>query len=80
MANGAVQAAYQNFWDPARGHPDLQANYIESWVQVARRFAEDPAVLGFDLMNEPGFANGDLNETLTQVPEAAAGTFRRIPT
>jgi len=75
VANGAVQAAYENFWDPSKGHPDLQANYIDSWVHVAERFAHDPTVLGFDLMNEPGFANGDLAETLTQVPEAAAGTF-----
>lgn len=73
----ATQAAYQNFWDPARGHAEaLQASYMGALAHLAERFANHPAVVGYDIMNEPVFANGDLNATLAIVGDAAAGTFR----
>jgi endoglycosylceramidase len=50
-----VQAALDHFWDNSPG-PDgegLQDHYAEAWQFVARRFRDEPAVLGYDLMNEP---------------------------
>lgn len=50
-----VQAALDHFWDNSLG-PDgegLQDHYAEAWQFVARRFRDDPTVLGYDLMNEP---------------------------
>ena len=50
-----VQAALDHFWANSRG-PDgvgLQDHYAEAWQFVARRFRDEPAVLGYDLMNEP---------------------------
>jgi endoglycosylceramidase len=39
------------------------------------RFADHPAVIGYDVMNEPVFANGNLDETLAVAGEAAQGKF-----
>ncbi len=33
--------------------PTLQAHFLEAWRRVAARFANHPAVLGFDPLNEP---------------------------
>jgi endoglycosylceramidase len=50
----AVKRAFDNFWLYDDGeHADLQDHYGDVWVAVAERFADHPAVLGYDLMNEP---------------------------
>jgi endoglycosylceramidase len=50
----AVQRAFDNFWLYTDGeHADLQDHYMDAWAVVAERFADHPAVLGYDLMNEP---------------------------
>ncbi|MFC4910459.1 cellulase family glycosylhydrolase [Actinomadura gamaensis] len=49
----AVLRAYDNFWNNTGKHPELMRHYAAMWKHVAARFAEDPAVLGYDLMNEP---------------------------
>ena len=71
----AAQVAYQNFWDKSRGHPELQEHYWLAWQEVVERVKDHPALLGYDLMNEPVFANGDLTATLKIQPDAAAGRF-----
>jgi endoglycosylceramidase len=51
----AVQTALDHFWANSPG-PDgvgLQDHYAQMWQNVARRFASEPAVVGYDLMNEP---------------------------
>lgn len=63
-ADPAVEAAYANFWDTSRGHPELQEHYRDMWVHVATRFADHPAVIGYDLMNEPTWSLGSLDQTL----------------
>ncbi len=50
----AVQRSFDNFWAYDKGeHADLQDHYAAMWVEVAKRFKDHPAVLGYDLMNEP---------------------------
>jgi endoglycosylceramidase len=51
----AVQTALDHFWtnSPAPDGVGLQDHYARVWRRVAQRFREEPAVLGFDLMNEP---------------------------
>jgi endoglycosylceramidase len=51
----AVSAAFDHFWND----PDLQDAYRATWLRVVNRFKNEPAVLGYDLMNEPfsGTAN-----------------------
>jgi endoglycosylceramidase len=51
----AVQTALDHFWANTPG-PDgigLQDHYAHVWHAVATRFASEPDVLGYDLMNEP---------------------------
>lgn len=51
----AVQSALDNFWAnaPAPDGVGLQDHYARVWRRVAERFKDEPAVVGFDLMNEP---------------------------
>jgi endoglycosylceramidase len=75
-ADPATQAAYQNFWDPAKPHAaELQQHYLAALAHLADRFKDHPAVIAYDVMNEPVFANGDLGATLARVGDAAAGNF-----
>ena len=77
--NAAVQAAYSNFWDPAKGHPELQQHYIATWQHVIQRFHSHPAVIGYDVMNEPVFANGDIAATIDFKDGAVASGDWRNP-
>ena len=47
-----VIRAFDNFWDHD-GHPELQDHYAAMWAHVAARFHDHPAVIGYDIMNEP---------------------------
>jgi endoglycosylceramidase len=46
----AVGAAFQNFWDDTQG---IQGELVATWARLAKAFAAEPAVAGYDLMNEP---------------------------
>ena len=53
--NAALQKAFQSFWDDAKG-PDgagLQEDYAKMFSAVAKQFAGQPYLLGYDLFNEP---------------------------
>ena len=59
--NPAESASFYNFWQdsPVAGPqgrapgPGLQDHYIGALAALARQFARTPAVLGYELMNEP---------------------------
>ncbi len=57
----AVHRAFDHFWanTPVYG-TGLQDHFAELWQMLARRYADCPAFLGFDLLNEPfpGAAGG----------------------
>jgi endoglycosylceramidase len=46
----AVQRAYGAFWLDREG---IQDELVKAWGRLARSFADDPAVAGYDLLNEP---------------------------
>lgn len=48
-----VIRAFDHFWNTTGDHPELLDHYAKAWQQVAARFKDDPAVIGYDLMNEP---------------------------
>jgi endoglycosylceramidase len=51
-ADAALGAAATNFWaNDVSGN--LQGEFIRVWQAVATQFRNDPAVLGYDLLNEP---------------------------
>lgn len=45
-----VRRAFDSFYANVNGVRD---HYVSMWVHVAKRFADHPAVIGYDLMNEP---------------------------
>jgi endoglycosylceramidase len=54
-ASEAVQTSLDHFWanSPAPDGKPLQDHYAAAWRAIAERFRDEPAVLGYDLMNEP---------------------------
>jgi endoglycosylceramidase len=53
----AVAEAFSNFYLDRAG---IQGNLVRTWARLARAFAADPAIAGYDLLNEPnpGFLVG----------------------
>ncbi len=50
----AVHKAFDNFWDNKPvGDKGLQDYYAQMWQFVVKELGSHPAVIGFDLMNEP---------------------------
>ncbi len=51
----AVQKAFDNFWanTPVSDGIGVQDHYARMWQHVARRFAHNKGVIGYDIMNEP---------------------------
>ncbi|WJJ14566.1 cellulase family glycosylhydrolase (plasmid) [Prescottella equi] len=48
-----VMRAFDNFWNTTGKHPELVEHYAQAWRAVADRFADNDAVVAYDLMNEP---------------------------
>ncbi|HVM95690.1 MAG TPA: cellulase family glycosylhydrolase [Candidatus Acidoferrales bacterium] len=48
----AVVAAFSNFYSD---HDGIQTSLINAWAALAGEFAREPAVAGYDLLNEPHF-------------------------
>lgn len=55
LISPAVQKAFDHFWNntPASDGKGLQDHYADLWKLIAERYANEPAVIGFDIMNEP---------------------------
>lgn len=55
----AVVAAFRAFWNDAPGPEGVgvRTRYVRMLGHLAARFAGDPAVVGFDIMNEPNAFN-----------------------
>ncbi|MGH7899843.1 MAG: glycoside hydrolase family 5 protein, partial [Candidatus Binatia bacterium] len=46
----AVAQAFESFWIDRDG---IQSELVRVWAALAREFADDPTVAGYDLLNEP---------------------------
>lgn len=70
-----VVHAFDEFWGTRGDHPEYQQQYVAAWTHVARYFAKNPAVIGYDLMNEPwgGSVQGPAFET-----GPLASLYRRV--
>ncbi|MFE3102925.1 glycoside hydrolase family 5 protein [Nocardia tengchongensis] len=49
-ASPAVATAFQHFYDNTNG---IQDHLVATWARLAAEFKDEPAVAGYDLMNEP---------------------------
>lgn len=76
----AVQTALDHFWanSPAPDRVGLQDHYAQVWRRVAKRFKDEPAVLGFDLMNEP-FPGRDAGRVQLALMTRLAETLAKRP-
>ncbi|MDR2998395.1 MAG: cellulase family glycosylhydrolase [Microbacterium sp.] len=63
----AGDRAFEHFWFDTDG---VQSALVRTWGELAGVFADEPAVAGFDLLNEPGFG-----ETAPATPSAELGRF-----
>ncbi len=94
--NAAMSAAFTSFWrnaaaPVARGAAPgtgLQDHYIGAMAALARRFIDEPAVSGFEIMNEPpsgtfaapgGFEQGVLFPFYRRVIDAITGLADGAP-
>ena len=55
MMSEAVQTAFDSFWEnkPASDGIGIQDHYAQLWKYIAKRYANNPTVIGYDIMNEP---------------------------
>ena len=87
LTSGAVHEALDAFWSNAEGPTGigLQDSFAAMWGHVAARFAGHPALIGYDILNEPtpGSASGEIFGALIgafgtatgQDPETIAAEF-----
>lgn len=61
-------------WGDA-GHQQLT---VDLWREVARRFAVDPTVLGYDLLNEPVLPSGVSSAALRSLYQRIASAIREV--
>ena len=60
LISPAVQTSWDNFWNNTAVSDGIgvQDHYANAWKQVAKRYVNNPTVIGFDILNEP-FAGSD---------------------
>lgn len=77
-----VIRAFDNFWNTTGEHPELQQHYAHAWQKVASRFADEDAVVAYDLMNEPygGTLQGARFEAgpLTELYQSTVNAIREV--
>jgi len=76
LISPAVQLAFDNFWNntPAHDGVGIQDHYAQLWRTIAKRYANEPAVIGYDLMNEP-FIGSEARVFFPAMVEAYMGIF-----
>ena len=55
LISPAVQTAFDNFWKntPASDGIGIQDHYANLWKHIAKRYASNTTIIGYDIMNEP---------------------------
>lgn len=80
--DAGVVRAFDNFWNTTGEHPELIEHYIRAWQAVAERFADNEAVVAYDLMNEPygGTVQGPRFESgpLTDLYQRTTDAIREV--
>ncbi len=60
LLSGAVQKAFDNFWDNKKAVDGIgiQDHYIRMWSHIAARYKDNENIIGYDIMNEPFIGSG----------------------
>jgi endoglycosylceramidase len=75
----AVTAAFDNFWSHAAAHAELQDRYVAMLGHVAKQLGDHPAIVGWDVMNEPYPGTVfDVSETLFLIDQDDTGTLAKF--
>ena len=66
LMSEAVQTSFDNFWlnKPASDGIGLQDHYASLWQHIARRYADNKTVIGYDIMNEPFPGSSGIQSTM----------------
>ncbi len=67
-----VRGCFDAFWSS----DELRVAYAEAWRRVAVRFADEPAVIGYDIMNEPW--HGNAPNALQWETETLTGFYQQV--
>ncbi len=61
----AIHSAFDNFWanKPVSDGLGVQDHFAKAWQHIAKRYADEPTVVGYDLFNEP-FPGSNIQETI----------------
>ncbi|NQU55223.1 MAG: cellulase family glycosylhydrolase [Bacteroidetes bacterium] len=73
MISPAVQTAFDNFWKNTAVSDGIgiQDHYANLWKHIAKRYANNTTVIGYDIMNEP-FLGSAANEIMPRMLGAYA--------
>lgn len=79
----SVALAFQNLWNdrPAPDGVGIQTHLVGVWRELAARFAGDPAVMGYDLLNEPNpgaLVTGTESETIIPFYRRTIAAIREV--
>ncbi|RXJ44651.1 cellulase family glycosylhydrolase [Gelidibacter gilvus] len=66
LLSEAVQTSFDNFWlnKPAADGVGIQDRYIALWQHIAKRYANNKTVIGYDIMNEPFPGSSGVQSTM----------------
>lgn len=73
LTSPAIQRAFDNFWanKACSDGIGVQDHFAAAWKKVAERYKNEPAVIGYDLFNEPNIGSGNL-QAMEAILSAAA--------
>ncbi len=73
LTSPAIQRAFDNFWGNKACSDGIgvQDHFAAAWKKVAERYRNEPAVIGYDLFNEPNIGSGNL-QAMESILSAAA--------
>jgi len=76
LISPAVQTAFDNFWKntPASDGIGIQDHYAELWKHIAKRYANNTSVIGYDIINEP-FMGSSAQQVLPMMLGAYAQVY-----
>ncbi len=59
FSNAAMRTDFDRFWSGADG---LMTAFEAMWTMIAKRYADTDAVIGYEIINEPGWGTADEDE------------------